>query len=275
MFAKLIKPKPLLEDETIEWLFDGFAWALKNFGSDVFYNETQLIEPSNKCFPGKGDSIDDMAALILKQVKQHAGLEYWPTRVVDHHVFADTDQPSVNIQQALQQTGDGVPTHLTVLYEPQQVANPNAMIANYTHALAHHLAFLAHDKAPCDKEQWPHMMELLGVYMGFGIMFINTAVPERITCGSCHNPATDRKGALTEMQVIYAMAIFCALKDIPAKEVSPHIKSYLRPLLKKAIKDVQGRTDMLAGLKAIDAPSRVRGRELSQQWQLKLASETG
>lgn len=274
MLSKLIKQKPLLEEETIQWLFDGFTWALKNFGSDVFYHETTLIEPSNKCFPGQGNSIDEIANLILNQVKRYAGLEYWPTRVMDYHVFTEAPQPRANIQQVLQLTGEGSPTYLTVLYEPQQVANPNAMIANYVQTLAHHLSLLAHDKAPCDEEQWPHMMELLGIYMGFGVMFVNTAVPQRITCGSCHNPAMDRKGALTEMQGIYAMAIFCALKDIPAKEVSPHIKSYLRPLMKKAIKNVQERTEMLASLKAIDAPSRVRGKLLSQQWQLKLAPES-
>lgn len=205
-----------------------------------------------------------MAQLILTHVKKYAGLDYVPCRIVNHREFDQAPQALANMQQVMQGLQAGNSTALTLLYEPQQIGNPNAMVANYAHALAYHLGSLAQSPAPCDEEQWPHMMELLAVYMGFGIMFVNTARPKvNVGCGSCNNPAMERKGALDEMEVIYALAIFCALKGIPAKEVVPHIKSYLRPWLKKAIKDVEQRSDALARLKAINSPAQFRGQHVT------------
>ncbi len=268
MFNSLFKPQPLLPEEAVTWLFDGFAWALTNFGTDVFYNETILVEPSNTCFPGQGDSVDEMAKLIVNQVKHFAGLDYLPLRVINHHEFDQASAALPDMRQVISDMKQGGSSALPLFFEPQQIANPNAMIANYAHGLAHHLGMLAREPAPCDEAQWPHMMELLAVYMGFGVMFVNTAIPERISCGSCRNPAMDRKGALDEMEVIYALAIFCALKEIPAKQAASHIKSYLRPLLKKAIKDVQLRSAALARLKAIDSVAQLRGKQVTEQSQL-------
>ena len=268
MFNSLFKSQPLLPEEAITWLFDGFAWALKNFGSDVFYNETILVEPTNSCFPGQGDNVEEMAELIASRVKHFAGLDYLPLRVINHHEFDQTATALPDMRQVITEMKQSSGSELTLFFEPQQVANPNAMIANYAHGLAHHLGMLANEPAPCNEAQWPHMTELLAVYLGFGIMFVNTAIPERITCGSCRNPAMDRKGALDEMEVIYALAIFCVLKEIQAKQAASHIKSHLRPLLKKAIKDVQQRSEAVARLKAIDSSTQLRGKQVTERWQL-------
>lgn len=263
MFNNLFKSTPPLPEESIQWMFDGFGWALTNFGSEHFFKNTQLLEPSNRHFPGKGDSVDEMAQLIFDRVRHYCGLDYWPCRVMDHHDFDGQPEALPNLRQVLQSSPEES-TALTLFYEPQQVGNPNAMIANYVQGLAHHLSGLAQQPAPCEEEQWPHMMEVLGVYMGFGIMFTNTAIPPRSGgCGSCHNPAQDRQGAMTEMEVLYALAIFCVLKDIPLKEVNPHIKGYLKPLLKKAFKDVQGRNEQIAALKSIQSSSKVRGDQVA------------
>lgn len=271
MLNNLFKKQALLPDEAITWLFDGFAWALQNFGSDVFDNETILVEPSNKCFPGKGDNIDEMAQLILGHVKKFAGLDYLPCRIVNHREFNQAPEALANMQQVMQGLQVGDNTALTLLYEPQQVGNPNAMVANYAHALAYHLGSLAQSPAPCDQEQWPHMMELLAVTMGFGIMFANTAHAKvNVGCGSCNNPAMERQGALDEMEALYALAIFCVLKEVPAKVVVPHLKRYLRPLLKKMIKDVEQRGDALARLRAINSRAQFRGKQLGSESEVYL-----
>lgn len=264
MLGSLFKTKPPLEEETIQWLFDGFAWTLESFGSDVFNSETELIEPSKKFFPGGDEDVDGMARLIFDKVRHYCGLDHWPCQLMDHHEFEQT--PTANALQALQSLNEETTTPLTLLYEPQQVGSPNVMIANYAQALAHHLGTLAPLPAPCDQEQWPHMMELLAVYMGFGLMFVDTAVPPRRSCGSCGSPAMDRVGALTEMQVVYALAIFCELKQIPPNQINPHIKGYLKPLFKKARKDVTQRTDQLARLKAIVTTSQLRGKAIKQKF---------
>ncbi len=258
MFNNLFKHSPPLQEDSIQWLFEGYGWALHNFGSDTF-NATPLVEPSNKFFPGKGGSADEMAQLILSQTLDLCGLQAWPCQAINYHVFNGHPEKLPGLSQILENNQEGQAHALPLFYEPQQLANPDAMIANYVHALAHHLASLAKHPTPCEQEQWPHITELLGVYMGFGIMFSNTAMPQHHGgCGSCHNPAQDRKGALSEMEVVYALAIFCVLRAIPQKQVNPHIKSYLKSMLKAAFKDLQYRTEEIRLLQIIDAQSTNR-----------------
>lgn len=275
MLNRLFKTQAPLPEATIDWLFRGFAWALEGFGSDVFYRETILVEPSNRCFPGTGESVEEMAALILGHVKRYAGLDYLPCRVADHREFDPSAAALANMQQVMQGLHSGDAAVLTLLYEPQQVGNPNAMVANYAHALAYHLGSMVQAPAHCEEAQWPHLMELLAVYMGFGIMFVNTARPKvNVGCGSCGNPAMERKGAMDEMEVLYALAIFCVLKDVPAQQALPHLKAYLKPLLKKAIKDVAQRNDWLAQLRGIDCPARIRGQAITAKPDQVSGSQT-
>ena len=53
MLSKLLKPKACLDEETTLWLFDTFAWALRNLDARVFYDETILVTPSNQHFESK------------------------------------------------------------------------------------------------------------------------------------------------------------------------------------------------------------------------------
>ena len=61
MLSKLLKPKACLDEESTLWLFDTFAWALRNLDARVFYDETILVTPSNQHFPGTEDSVHGMA----------------------------------------------------------------------------------------------------------------------------------------------------------------------------------------------------------------------
>ncbi len=252
MFSALFKSKPVLADEAVEWLFDGFSWALGNFGSKDFFEKTLLVEPSNRHFPGQEENEHKMAALIFERVKAYAGVSHWPCELIDRHEYDETSGGDGCIQQKGSKKGLAESGSLSVLYEPLQARNPEAMIANFAYTLAYHLANTAKESPPCDGEQWPYLLELIGVYLGFGIMFVNTALPKRSGgCGRCRSPLVERHGHLSEDEVTYALAIFCALKNIPAKVVTPRIKNYQRTFLKKAIRDVLSRTDDLEKLRTI------------------------
>ncbi len=254
----LFKKTPVLEEESIQWLFNAYGWALTDFGSDVFFQQTRLIEPSREFFPGGGDSAEEISALIFAQVQQYCGLQHWPCIAISHYDHDDT-QPQQNITQVLHGQSE---RPLLFFFEPQQVANPDAMIANYAHAFGHHLGALAQHRPPCDDEQWPHMAELLAIYMGFGIMMVNSARPQKAGgCGSCRNPAAERQGFLTEAEAAYALAIFCVLKEIPAKQGAAHLKSYMRSYFKKAYQDVVERQSSIQTLRAIDSRPHLRGDE--------------
>jgi len=257
----LFKNSALLEESSPRWLFDAFAWSLDNFDANFFYNDTVLVLPTNQFFPGRTDSVDGMANLIFDQVKNYAGISHWPTRIADQSSCALPNASQVEIKGALRDP-DGIADEsvaeerrLLIPYNPQQINNPEAMIATFTHTLAHYMGQMARTPPPGGGEYWPHVTELLAVYLGFGLMFANSAFTFRGGCGSCYNPNANRAAYLSEQEATYALAIFSSLKDIPNSSVTGHLKSHLRSFYRKSMKEIKQRTDDLAQLRKIDGVS--------------------
>ena len=256
MFGLFQNRAPLLEEDLSQWLFDAFAWALENFEADLFYKETVLVLPNNQFFPGRVNSVDGMANLIFDRVKHYAGINHWPTRIADHSSCSLLPPPQVEIKGALRDP-NGVPDEtvpqelrLIIPYNPQQINNPEGMIATYAHTLAHYMGQMAQTPPPGGTEYWPHVTELLAIYLGFGLMFANSAFTHRGGCGSCYNPNTVRDAYLSEQEATYALAIFAVLKDIPNSSVTGHLKSHLRGVYKRAVKEIKQRTDDLTRLQS-------------------------
>ena len=250
----LFENKPLFEESETQWLFDSFAWCMGNFDANYFYNHTKLVQPTNQFFPGRVDSEQGMAQLIFDQVKNYAGTAHWPTQVVDQMVCAIDNTPQVEIKGALRGP-DGIVDEtvtaersLQIPYNPQQISNPEGMIASFAHTQAHYMAQMAKNSPPGGEEYWPHVTELLAIYLGFGLMFANSAYTFKGSCASCYNPNANRDAYLTEQQSVYTLAIFSVLKEIPNSEITPHLKGYLRSFYKKAVKEINNRTDDLAKL---------------------------
>ncbi|MET0117000.1 MAG: hypothetical protein ABW090_06225 [Sedimenticola sp.] len=256
----LFNKSPLLEAEASQWLFDAFAWSLDNFQAEFFYHQTQLVLPNNDFFPGRVDSVHGMASLIFERVKEYAGVSHWPTLLADQGQCALIEPPRVQIKGALRgpqgiadETVDEA-HRLLIPYNPQQINNPEGMIATYAHILAHHLAQMAKEPPPGGAEYWPHATELLAIYLGFGVMFANSAFTFRGGCGSCYNPNANRDAYLSEIESTYALAIFSVLKGIPGSTVTGHLKKHLRGIYKKATREIRERTDELARFSAPALP---------------------
>lgn len=244
-----------LEEASSQWLFDTFAWSLANFDADLFYRDTQLVLPTNEYFPGRSESAHDMANLIFDQVKSYAGVSHWPTQLVDQTRCPVTQLSQVEIKGALRGphgiSDESVADdrRLQIPYNPQQVSNPEGMIASLVHNLAHNLGQMADQPPPGGAAYWPQATELLAVYLGFGLMFANSAFTFKTGCGSCYNPNAVRDANLTEYEATYALAIFAVLKDIPASAVTRHLKKHLRGFYKKALKDIHTRGEEITRLK--------------------------
>jgi len=251
-----IKSKPILDQDATHWLFDAFAWSLRNFDAQIFYRETILVTPTNQHFPGRESSAQGMANLIFQQVATYAGLQHWPCRLVDaNHPVADAparlmlDGPLRGAKLPAATVDDT--RKLLIPYNVNQLAKPEAIIAQFAHILAHYLGQMADELPPGGEQFWPQATELLAVFMGFGIMIANTAYTFRGGCGSCYNPLSERSAYLSQDEATYALAIFCVLKDIAANEVVPHLKKYLRPVFKTAYKEIKQRSDELQKLKSL------------------------
>lgn len=258
MFPSLFRSKPLLDEPTVAWLFDCYAWALGQFDAQVFREESVLVLPNDRFFPGRVDSVEGMAELIFDRVKGYAGVAHWPTRLADGRQCATEPQAQLLVAGALRGSRGAMPgevaesQRLVVPYDPAMINNPEAMIASFAHQLAHYLATLAEEPPPGGEQNWTHATEVLAVFLGFGLMFANSAFNVRIQrCGSCGAPPVDRKSFLSQYDTIYALAIFCLLKGIPNRAVLPHLKSPLRRFYKRAVREISANEAGLARLRQI------------------------
>lgn len=260
----LFENKPLLEEQSTQWMFDAFAWALENFNAEFFYHESVLVLPSNRFFPGRADSEQGMAELIFDNVKRYAGISHWPTQVLHQNMCAIPNTPHLEIKGPLRLAqpvaAESVSSEqsLIIPFNPQQINNPEGMIASFAHIIAHYMGQMAKQAPPGGVEYWPHITEVLAIYMGFGLMFANSAYTFRGGCGSCYNPNANRDAYLTEQQSVYTLAMFAVLKQIPNSAVTSNLKSHLRGFYKKAVKDIKRHDEQLATMQSL-LPESVNG----------------
>ncbi len=239
---------PLLDPSDIEWLHAHLAWFLSCFDRRVFSEQIQLVEPTPSHFPGKADSLHGMAELIFGQVQQHAGCAHWPCRLLPPQAFDPTTPRQVSLNGAIWGSGGQPSTGgdtLDFTYDPDLVAQPEALIASYAHAFAHHLSLMAPVPPPGGESARLRASEALAVYLGFGIMLANSSFNPRVGgCGKCH-PAADRTSYLSELETTYALALFCSFKHLPTRLPLRHLKPALRPAFKRAIKEIARNTELI------------------------------
>jgi len=246
MFS-FLKQAPLLDEASVEWMHATFDWASEQFGEAFFQQNTQLVLPDEKHFPGRADSYQAMAELIFGHVKQYAGMGHWqfelipntvclPEHLEDHRIESTAIPSPLRSTQTIPAIVTDQP--LPIIYDPSQVNNPLAMIAGFSHSLAHYLGTQAKSAPPGGAENWPHITELLAVFMGFGIMFANSAYVSPKSCASCSNTGNRREAFLSQFDITYALAIFATRKGMEAKQITRHLNKPLQGFFKRAMKEI-------------------------------------
>ncbi len=244
MLSALFDRQPLLDEDYARWMFDVYAWAMRNFDPVMFRDETLLVTPSNQHFPGRAKSHEEMANMIFERVLAYAGMVHWPLKLLPPGSCAL--EPSKEAQVTNGARGSRAlaasesTASLTLSYDPDYLNNPEVTIALFAHGLAHYLGTSAVEPPPGGTENWPFVTEILAVFLGFGLMFANTAlmIPRG---GCCGGPVVKRRASLSEHDITYALAIFAALKGIPQKDVVKYLKKSLRGYFKQALREVNGR----------------------------------
>lgn len=256
MFS-LFRQKPLLDEGTTEWLWESYAWALRNFDRDLFYSQTQLVTPTKAHFFDQADDGHVLAGLILERIKDYMALQKWPTQLIP--VTEETQAlpaPAIAISGAVRGAGALIQIDNTqgapIYYDPILLRQPDLLITIMAQNLANPLAQLIPEPPPGGDENRGHATDLLAIFMGFGLFLTNNAFNYHIgSCGSCKPKGVQLLGELTEGQMAYALALFCVLKEVPNSEVLPHLKSTLRPFFKLALKEIKGKTEELAQLRSL------------------------
>lgn len=243
-----LKPKPLLDDQSIEWMLATFDWAEQQLDDGYFQKHTKLVIPDAAHFPGRADSYQAMAELIFSHVVKYAGMQHWNFELIANNTCSTEDLNNTALDtfivpSSLRTDSAAIiidnNTALPIIYDPSQVNNPAAMIAGFSHALAHYLGVQLQTPPPGGAENWPHVTELLATYMGFGLMFANSAYISPKSCAACGDPSAPREAYLSQFDITYALAIFAHRKDLKAKDVTRHLNKPLRGFFKDALKNLQ------------------------------------
>ena len=252
----LFQPKDILDANASNSIFEIFSWALDNFDANTFANETQLILPNSRFFPDKADNEWDMANAIKNRVLDYAGLKHWPFKLVTPSEFVNAVPPQYlldcNSRNNTPLTENSTPSDsshesLLLSYSSAMLKKPMDFVASMSGLVSQHYLLQSGHVPPAGQESFNETAEILSVFMGFGLLMANSAYTFRGSCAKCYDPRANRNAALPENEVIYALALFCCLKNISYKEVSQPLKPYLRATLKKSIKQIQ-RSDSFEAL---------------------------
>jgi len=95
---------------------------------------------------------------------------------------------------------------------------------------------------PGGLEYFEQASEVLAHFSGFGLMLTNSAYTYRGGCGRCYNPRANRQASLSESESVYALALFCYLKQVPASAVFKYLKPHLKGSYKLALKQIKRRS---------------------------------
>lgn len=275
LLLNLFKPKPLVDENTADFIFTTVAWALQNFDHDEFFNRTRLVAPTNDFFPGLVTSVDEKAQNIFHHTLRYTGLCHWPFQLkslierdmgsechiqpVPQEALALIHRnsfPERSSEDGADAYGMEVPVVMTeqplfVFYNPQQTLKPEDMSASFAHVIAQHLIIQSTLPPPGGMQFFAEASEVLASMMGFGILLSNSAYTFRGGCGSCYNAMANRQPALTELDSVFTLALFCRLKGIANKEAIRYLKKHLHSSYKQALKQIDLRLDDVNNLKRI------------------------
>lgn len=234
----------MIDSASRDWLIDAFAWALRNADAKVFYQQTQLILPTPEFFPDRSQSAGEMASQVLSRVVSYAHMNNWPLALVHPDQFHQSSpiepllEGDIRSESNTQLQAQSLPTMPLTCISPQ-LNNPEALIGSFAQGASYYLSSQIKELPPGGQNYLPQAVDVLAIFLGFGIMLANSAYTFKGSCGSCYNPLANRQAALTELDTVYALAIFCSLKEIPATTVKPHLKKHLRSTFARASKEIK------------------------------------
>ncbi|MCW8834341.1 MAG: hypothetical protein OQK09_02860 [Colwellia sp.] len=262
MLSTFFKTKPVIDNTSKAWIFDTFAWCIEQLDGDFFKNNSELILPNNSFYPGSSSSVEEMAEVIFANTTKYTGMTAWPLALVAADNFTQKSMPLLSFASRLRgenaqvnaQVSSGVSfkvegkeiasatPSIEIAFHPSQLNQPQDLIA---YLVQHQAGILVNQhganssySAPGGKELLAQTIDLVACFMGFGVIFANTAYQFKGGCGSCNNRSLNRQAALPELETVYALALFCVIKEADIKPVKKALKSHLYKPFRQAHKEI-------------------------------------
>jgi len=262
MLSTFFKTKPVVDESSREWIFDTFSWCVAQLDGDFFKQNSELILPNNTFYPGSSSSVEEMAETIFANTRKYTGMTSWPIELVSADSFTQKPMPQLFFESRLrgesakvssnidsQVSGElsykvegeeilpSIPT-IDIAFHPSQLNQPQDLIAYLVQIQASILVNQNGMLAPGGKEVLAQTIDLVACFMGFGVIFANTAYQFKGGCGSCNNRNLNRQAALPELETVYALALFCVIKGADIKQVKKALKSHLYKPFRQAYKEI-------------------------------------
>jgi hypothetical protein len=266
LVPSFLKPKSLIDENSADFIFSTTAWVLQNFDHVEFFKRTRLIAPSNDFFPGRVSSVEEKAKNIFNHTLTYTGLAHWPLELKplhkrkhnsDYQLPPSPEDSLASIQRdssskaSTANNAAKADQPLYVFYDPQQTLKPEDLSASYAHVMAQHMIIQSGLQPAGGPQIFTEVSEILASMMGFGVLLANSAYTFRGGCGSCYNAMANRQPALTELDSVFVLALFCRLKGITDKEATRYLKKYLRSSYKRALRQIDERIGEVNGLKRL------------------------
>ncbi len=262
MLSNFFKTKRVIDEASREWIFDTFAWCIDQLDGDFFKENSELILPDNSFYPGSSSSVEEMTETIFTNTTKYTGMTSWPFSLVSADNFAPRTMPQLSFTSRLRgeyanvsaqtrsdvsfkvegkEVAPSMPS-IEIAFHPSQLNQPQDLIA---YLVQHQAGILVNQhgamssyNAPGGKDVLALTIDLVACFMGFGVIFANTAYQFKGGCGSCNNRNLNRQAALPELETVYALALFCVLKKLDSKPIKKALKSHLYKPFRQAHKEI-------------------------------------
>ena len=273
MFSTFFKAKPVVDEASKEWIFDTFSWCIEQLDGEFFKKNSELILPNNSFYPGSASSVAAMADKIFSNTLNYTGMTSWPLKLVSSEDFKQKPMPQLSFESRLRGESAKVGTKVAaninsevssnisykvegealvsseftsvpavptidIAFHSSQLNQPQDLIAYLVQVQAGILVNQHGILPPGGKEVLPQTIDLVACFMGFGVIFANTAYQFKGGCGSCNNQNLNRQAALPELETVYALALFCVIKAVDIKPIKKALKSHLNKPFRQAYKEI-------------------------------------
>jgi hypothetical protein len=244
------------DQETVDWIFEASRWWLQSFGGFAqFENQSAIVLPTPDDFPVDADlSGHELAEDYFEFATEHAGLSEWPFELIDestpnvadalrgmpHHM---TSAPQAETEPVLIAEGDP----LAIPYDLTQLKDPVDLVATMARGMSHYLLYHAPTEFPADPDDRAYFVDLGAVFLGFGVFLANSAFRfEQTESGMMIGWGFARRGALSQLDVTYVLALTATLLDASDREVRRHLAPNPSGFFKSARKHIakKRRTDL-------------------------------
>jgi len=262
----LFSPR-LVDDEVADWQFENYEWLIRNFSRETALQDSELWLPIAEHFSPNNKSGQPLAGRVLakflfKTVKIQCGFsvndEFRLIPTIESKpqslggvAMVQTHEDGACGRYMIDKNEDGSYSE-TITYDSDLEDNPNQLVATFAHEISH--ALHNRSKEPLDIE--PQLYELLtdltAVYLGYGVFIANSRFSfSQMSSHDVQGWQASGAGYLPEADIIFATAIFMAIKNIPYETAASHLKPNLRKMLKKANKQLSKYQDEIDELRAL------------------------